>query len=107
MNRITHKIDRELNPLLAKAKKALDSAAELGKVIGPEQRKKLLQVLDRILEITRKVDNIAKDAAHVVSQVRRGRGTAGALVMDREIYEDVKEMVRDLKRNPWKFFWKE
>ena len=46
-------------------------------------------------------------AAHIVAQVRRGRGTAGALVMDREIYEDIKEMVRDLKRNPWKFFWKE
>ena len=31
----------------------------------------------------------------------------GSLVMDEAIYDDVQEMVRDLKHNPWKFFWKE
>ncbi len=107
VNRMTHTLNRELDPLLAKAKTALDSAAELGKVIGPEERKKLLKVLDRILTITEKVDRMAGDAQSIVANVRQGQGTAGALVMDREIYEDVKEMVRDLKRNPWKFFWKE
>ena len=107
VNRMTNTLNRELDPLLGKAKKALDSAAELGKVIGPEQRDKLLKVLDRILTITDKVDRIAGDTQHIVARVRTGQGTAGALVMDREIYEDVKEMVRDLKRNPWKFFWKE
>ncbi|MDY0000309.1 MAG: MlaD family protein [Polyangia bacterium] len=107
VNRMTGTLDRELDPLLDKAKKALDSAAELGKVIGPEQRDKLMQVLDRILSITEKADRIAGDAQSVVSRVRMGQGSAGALLMDREIYEDVKEMVRDLKRNPWKFFWKE
>lgn len=107
VNRVTYTLSRELDPLLAKARKALDSAAELGKIIGPDQRKKLLTILDRILKITQKVDTMAGDAAVIVSSVRRGQGTAGAFVMDREIYEDVKEMVRDLKRNPWKFFWKE
>ena len=107
VNRVSYTLSRELDPLLAKAKKALDSAAELGKIIGPDQRKKLIAILDRILKITGKVDTMAGDAAVIVSSVRRGQGTAGALVMDREIYEDVKEMVRDLKRNPWKFFWKE
>lgn len=107
VNRMTNTLNRELDPMLDKAKKALDSAAELGKVIGPEQRKKLLKILDRILSITDKADKIAGDAQTIVANVRRGQGTAGALVMDREIYEDIKEMVRDLKRNPWKFFWKE
>jgi phospholipid/cholesterol/gamma-HCH transport system substrate-binding protein len=107
VNRVTYTLSRELDPLLAKAKNALDSAAELGKIIGPEQRQKLLTILDRILKITQKVDTMAGDAAIIVSSVRRGQGTVGAFVMDREIYEDVKEMIRDLKRNPWKFFWKE
>jgi phospholipid/cholesterol/gamma-HCH transport system substrate-binding protein len=39
--------------------------------------------------------------------VRKGKGTAGALLVDPQIYDDLKELVRDLKRNPWKFFWKE
>ena len=38
---------------------------------------------------------------------RKGKGTAGALLVDQQIYDDLKELVRDLKRNPWKFFWKE
>lgn len=107
VDRMTRTLNAELGPLLAKAHKALDGAAELGKAIGPEQRRKLLEVLDRILAITKKVDHIAGDSQRIVASVRRGEGTAGALVMDREVYEDVKEMVRDLKRNPWKFFWKE
>jgi phospholipid/cholesterol/gamma-HCH transport system substrate-binding protein len=39
--------------------------------------------------------------------VRKGNGTAGALLVREEIYADLREMIRDLKRNPWKFFWKE
>jgi len=27
--------------------------------------------------------------------------------MDEEIYDDLQEMIRDLKHNPWKFFWRE
>jgi phospholipid/cholesterol/gamma-HCH transport system substrate-binding protein len=27
--------------------------------------------------------------------------------MDEAVYDDVQEMVRDLKHNPWKFLWKE
>ena len=27
--------------------------------------------------------------------------------IDEEIYDDLQEMIRDLKHNPWKFFWRE
>jgi len=27
--------------------------------------------------------------------------------MDEEIYDDIQEMLRDLKHNPWKLFWRE
>ena len=33
--------------------------------------------------------------------------SAGALIAREEIYADLREMLRDLKKNPWKFFWKE
>ena len=39
--------------------------------------------------------------------LKKGRGTVGALLVDQQIYDDLKELTRDLKRNPWKFFWKE
>jgi phospholipid/cholesterol/gamma-HCH transport system substrate-binding protein len=27
--------------------------------------------------------------------------------MDEALYDDLQEMLRDLKHNPWKFFWKQ
>jgi phospholipid/cholesterol/gamma-HCH transport system substrate-binding protein len=42
-----------------------------------------------------------------VAHVKTGKGTVGALVMDEAVYDDVQEMVRDLKHNPWKFLWRE
>jgi len=46
-------------------------------------------------------------ATAVVSDLRAGKGTAGALLSRDELYSDLRELLRDLKRNPWKFFWKE
>jgi len=47
------------------------------------------------------------DVESVVARVRRGEGTVGALLIDEEVYDDLKELLRDLKHNPWKFFWRE
>ena len=46
-------------------------------------------------------------AEEIVTHIRQGRGTVGAMLMDEEIYDDVQEMLRDLKHNPWKLFWRE
>jgi phospholipid/cholesterol/gamma-HCH transport system substrate-binding protein len=49
----------------------------------------------------------AKDAEVIAAHIRRGRGSVGALVMDEQLFDDLQELARDLKHNPWKFFWKE
>ncbi len=36
----------------------------------------------------------------MVQHVKDGRGTVGALVMDEAVYDDLQEMLRDLKHNP-------
>jgi phospholipid/cholesterol/gamma-HCH transport system substrate-binding protein len=43
----------------------------------------------------------------IVTDLRAGKGTAGALLSRDELYSDLRELIRDLKRNPWKLFWKE
>ncbi|MBX3161419.1 MAG: MCE family protein [Deltaproteobacteria bacterium] len=43
----------------------------------------------------------------LVTDLRSGKGTAGALLARDELYSDLRELIRDLKRNPWKLFWKE
>jgi phospholipid/cholesterol/gamma-HCH transport system substrate-binding protein len=107
VERVTYTLARRLNPTLNRADRALDQAIRVAELVGPAERDKLMTVLDRVVRLSSKAERIASDAARVVRSIRMGRGTAGALVMDREIYEDLKELVRDLKRNPWKFFWKE
>ena len=53
------------------------------------------------------LQTLATDVQSILGNVKKGKGTAGALLVDPQIYDDLKELVRDLKRNPWKFFWKE
>jgi phospholipid/cholesterol/gamma-HCH transport system substrate-binding protein len=47
------------------------------------------------------------NANGAVSDLRAGKGTAGALLSRDELYSDLRELIRDLKRNPWKLVWKE
>ncbi|HET9627434.1 MAG TPA: MlaD family protein [Kofleriaceae bacterium] len=71
----------------------------------------------RMTTVDRALDNAASAAGHasglldnanaIVADVRAGKGTAGALLARDELYSDLRELIRDLRRNPWKFFWKE
>lgn len=47
------------------------------------------------------------DISVLTGRIRDGKGSLGALLADDEIYDDVREMLKDLKRHPWKFLWKE
>lgn len=104
---LTAKLAGRLDPTLDRVDTALDGAINVAKLVGPEERDKVMDVLDRVVRLSREAESIAKETHDIVRNVKRGKGTAGALVMDREVYEDVRELIRDLKRNPWKFFWKE
>lgn len=53
------------------------------------------------------VNSILATVQTLVDNLRDGQGTIGALLTDREIYDDARELMRDLKRHPWKFLWKE
>ena len=83
------------------------SPAHVSTLLSPEDKKKLLRTLDELMVVGNKVAAVATDAAALTQDLRRGRGTAGALLVDPQVYDDLKELTRDLKRNPWKFFWKE
>ncbi len=104
---ISASVKRDIDPLIAKAKKALDGVDRVTGVVGPAERDKLQKALDELVAVGGKADKLTSDAQSLVADIKKGKGTAGALLVDPQIYDDLKEMVRDLKRNPWKFFWKE
>jgi phospholipid/cholesterol/gamma-HCH transport system substrate-binding protein len=49
----------------------------------------------------------ARDAQELIHGVKQGKGTVGALLADEAVYDDLQELLRDLKHNPWKLFWRE
>jgi phospholipid/cholesterol/gamma-HCH transport system substrate-binding protein len=76
-------------------------------IANEEQAAKIKKVVDDTSTLLSKANATATDAQYMVSQMRKGRGSVGALLMDEQLFDDLQEMVRDLKHNPWKFFWRE
>lgn len=70
--------------------------------------------VDRALAVADKAATAATSAGGLIDNVnglvtdlRQGKGSAGALLARDDVYADLRELIRDLKRNPWKLFWKE
>ncbi|MCC6525585.1 MAG: MCE family protein [Polyangiaceae bacterium] len=99
---------RDVPALLTDARAALASARRVVDVLGSEEQIALIKkTLTDVSSTVETAKGIAGDAAAITAHIRRGRGTVGALVMDEQLFDDLQEMARDLKHNPWKFFWKE
>ncbi len=100
-------IEREVPPLARDARQLTGQLNHIASGIGDEQLGDLRAALHDVRTLTQRANALTGDAQQIVSHVRQGRGTVGALLMDEEMYDDLQELVRDLKHNPWKFFWRE
>ena len=63
--------------------------------------------IDNIHTSSDKLVNLSENANKMVAGVSSGKGTVGALLTDREIYDDLKEVMKTIKQRPWKIVWKE
>lgn len=108
IDRISTDLARDSGPMLKDAKEAMANLNRASALAGsPEQEVKLKKAVDDIVQLAARANATAADAQAIVAHVKKGNGTVGALIMDEALYDDVQEMVRDLKHNPWKFLWKE
>ena len=97
-------IARDLEPILADTRSAV---ANVNDTLGPEQSAQIQATIENAAQLSERANRTVGEAQQIVAHLREGRGTVGALVMDEEIHDDLQEMIRDLKHNPWKFFWRE
>ena len=88
---------------MAKAEQTLDVARTLLK----NNEKSINDTLAHLPAIAASVADTTQDAAFLTRRLKGGKGTIGQLLVDQEIYDDLKEMLRDLKRHPWKMLWRE
>lgn len=76
-------------------------------IVTEERVDRAIAAADRAATAATKAGGLIDNVDAVVTDIRKGKGTIGALVVREEIYMDLRELIRDLGRNPWKLFWKE
>jgi phospholipid/cholesterol/gamma-HCH transport system substrate-binding protein len=108
IDRLSTDIQKDSGPMLKDARESLANLNRASKVVGGEEEQtKLKKTIEDVAQLAARANATAADAQAIVQHIKKGNGTVGALVMDEAIYDDVQEMVRDLKHNPWKFLWRE
>ncbi len=108
IDRLTSDLQRDTPGLLKDAKEATANLNRVSATVGTtEQAQKLQKTIDQVVELVGRADATIADTQAIVAHIKKGEGTAGALVMDEEMYDELQLLVRDLKHNPWKFFWKQ
>lgn len=108
IDRLSSDLQKDSGPMLKDARESLANVNRASKVVGGEEEQaKLKKTIEDVAQLAARANATAADAQAIVQHIKKGNGTVGALVMDEAIYDDVQEMVRDLKHNPWKFLWRE
>jgi phospholipid/cholesterol/gamma-HCH transport system substrate-binding protein len=100
-------LSRDVGPLISDVRGLTTHADEAIGTFGPAQRDQVQRTIASAAEIAERASRTIADTQHIVAEIKAGHGTVGALLVDDEIYDDMQELVRDLKHNPWKFFWRE
>jgi phospholipid/cholesterol/gamma-HCH transport system substrate-binding protein len=100
-------LKRELPETMKKLQHALDQVNRLGDALGDVDRAKVNTALQNATSALEEASAMLKDARAITKRVKGGQGTIGLLVQDDEIYDDLKELLRDLKQHPWKMIWKD
>ena len=96
-----------LATLTPSAQALMTDATRVTGIITEQRIDKAIDAADKAASAAGKAGGLIDNVNGMVTDLRAGKGTAGALLSREELYADLRELIRDLKRNPWKFFWKE
>jgi phospholipid/cholesterol/gamma-HCH transport system substrate-binding protein len=116
--RVVQTLLRDADGVLVSAKQSLDTltptanalmgdATRVTALVTEQRLDKAIDVADKAASAASKAGGLIDNVDGLVTDLRAGKGTAGALLSREEVYADLRELIRDLKRNPWKLFWKE
>lgn len=104
-DRVSTAAAADVPPLLADARSLMGSTR--GILGSSEDQARLQRALMDLADAAGHAKTVAETADTLTTQIKSGKGTVGQMLMDEGLYDDIQEVARDLKHNPWKFFWKE
>jgi phospholipid/cholesterol/gamma-HCH transport system substrate-binding protein len=107
LEELSGKLNRDIDPLVTDVRRALAVVERLGNTIGPEEQKAIKSALAQVDDIAARATKTLSAVDAIVQKMKSGQGTVGQFVMDDEVYDDIKELIRDIKRNPWKLIWQQ
>lgn len=100
---VTETLDAEAEPTLT----SIRGAAESAERILTENEEEISTTVSNAEQITGDLVEASSDVREMVARIEAGEGSIGRLLQDEEIFEDLREFVRELKRRPWRIIWKE
>ena len=114
---ISQQIDENTGPILKDTRAVTHNIKTLSEklrdepttqvMLGDKGHQKVIGVLDKADAAITKVQGAMDDVQSVTQNAKSGKGTIGGLLMDNELFMDMKLLLKDLKRHPWKFIWRE
>jgi phospholipid/cholesterol/gamma-HCH transport system substrate-binding protein len=103
-------VQRDYDAIVEPVRTTVDNAVEVSNIareITTTGRADIEESLDALHSSSQDVKTLTANARKLVSAVEQGEGTVGQLLQDREMYDDMREVLRIIKREPWRMMWKE
>ena len=95
-------------PVLTKeAQAVLGGAAKVAGQFTEEDGKQLRAAALKYAALSEKLDGMATRADRIFKKLEAGEGTMGAMIQDKQVYDDLKNLLADLRKHPWKMLWKD
>ena len=96
-----------MTTLTPSASALMTDATRVTGILTEQRIDRAINAADKAAAAAGQAGSLIDNVNGLVTDLRAGKGTVGALLSRDELYSDIRELIRDLKRNPWKFFWKE
>jgi phospholipid/cholesterol/gamma-HCH transport system substrate-binding protein len=93
--------------LSKRASVALGGLANLTGGFTEADGEKVRSAIAKYSAVGDKADSIATRADRILARLEAGEGTLGAFNKDKQVYDDLKSLLADIRKHPWKILWKE
>jgi phospholipid/cholesterol/gamma-HCH transport system substrate-binding protein len=98
---------RELPGLSQSAGRTLGGLAALTGDLSPQDGERLRAALQSYTAAGAHLEQVTARAERLLARIEAGEGTLGSLQKDPQLYDDLKALITDLRKHPWKVLWKD